>query len=53
MVVLFKRGEIMYTEKNYIMWLNSLMNINTDIKYALIEKFGSAENLWARLIEIL
>ncbi len=45
-VVLFKRGEVMYTEKNYIMWLNSLMNINTDIKYTLIEKFGSAENLW-------
>ena len=36
----------MYTERNYIMWLNSLMSINADIKRELINALGSAENLW-------
>lgn len=36
----------MYTEKNYIMWLSSLMSINVDIKSSLIEKLGSAEAVW-------
>ncbi len=36
----------MYTEKNYIMWLNSFTGISVDLRHSLIEKFGSAENLW-------
>ncbi|MDO4301963.1 MAG: DNA-processing protein DprA [Clostridia bacterium] len=36
----------MYSEKNYIMWLNSLTSINVDAKQALIETMGSAQALW-------
>ncbi len=36
----------MYTENNYIMWLNSVPNINTETKYNLIDFFGSAENIY-------
>lgn len=36
----------MYNEKNYIMWLNSLVNINIDTRHKLIETFGSCQELW-------
>lgn len=36
----------MYSEKNYIMWLNSLITIRTDNRSSLIKYFGSCENLW-------
>lgn len=36
----------MYTEKNYIMWLSSLMNISVDIKSELVNALGSCENVW-------
>lgn len=36
----------MYTERNYLMWLSSLMNINIDIKLALIKSLGTAEAIW-------
>ncbi len=36
----------MYTEKNYIMWLNSLLAIKSENRIALMEYFGSCEGLW-------
>ncbi len=36
----------MYTEKNYIMWLNSLMSISMEHKNSLLEYFGSCRELW-------
>lgn len=36
----------MYTENNYIMWLSSVPNINTETKYNLIDYFGSAEEIY-------
>lgn len=36
----------MYTEKNYIMWLSSLMNVNVEGKRALTDILGSAEEVW-------
>ncbi len=36
----------MYTEKNYIMWLNSLIALNMEHKNSLLAYFGSCENLW-------
>lgn len=36
----------MYSEKNYIMWLSSLMNISSEKRYELMDKLGSAEEVW-------
>ncbi len=36
----------MYTENDYIMWLSSVPNINTETKYNLIDYFGSAEQIY-------
>lgn len=36
----------MYSENNYIMWLNSVAKINTEIKYKLINHFGSAREVY-------
>ncbi len=36
----------MYTEKNYIMWLNSLISVNMEHKNSLLEYFGKCEELW-------
>ncbi len=35
-----------YSEKNYIMWLSSVMGIPVDVRRSLIEHFGSAEEVW-------
>ncbi len=36
----------MYSENNYIMWLNSLLQINIKQRTKLYEHFGSAEAVW-------
>lgn len=36
----------MFSEKDYIMWLNAIPNINCEIKYNLIDYFGSASELY-------
>lgn len=35
-----------YSENNYIMWLNSIVNIPVDKRRELMEFFGGAEELW-------
>lgn len=35
-----------YSEKNYIMWLSSVMSIPVDLRRELVDYFGSAEEVW-------
>lgn len=37
----------MYNENDYIMWLNSIFNINNEKKIELIDYFGSAKELYS------